>query len=68
MHQAVHNTLGLAKTEFSYCLTAGEKLGAEVSLDYLTNALIKRGFSVLCFNQPEPKRRMISCIIGVAAS
>ena len=36
MHQAVHNTFGLAKTEFSYCLTAGEKLGAEVSLDYLT--------------------------------
>ena len=36
MHQAVHNTFGLAKTEFSYCLTAGEKLGAEGSLDYLT--------------------------------
>ena len=36
MHQAVHDTFGLAKTEFSYCRTAGEKLGAEVSLDYLT--------------------------------
>ena len=41
MHQAVHNTFGLAKTEFSYCLTAGEKLGAEVSLDYLTRTVVR---------------------------